>query len=407
MNDQNGGHRGRTLGIVLITGLLIRAVVIAVTRGTSDLWLWDTFAKAVEQYGLGAYAHVTRLNHPPLGMLLVWGLYKIGPLSLTLRISQALADVVTAFAIDKIAVHLNVGQRYAAALYFLSPAAILTSSFFCNTDSMVATLLVLSVLMLLKRRYAFAGALLACGCGLKIVPLLALPLFFLFAKEGRARFAIAFIVVAGVIFLPVFAYAPVSFTQNVLGYRGSGEMWGLALPATVSGAAATVLGLSRLRLLCYHLADVYVGLTRYFVIAIVGLVTWISWRRRDDDRFPAAVMLLFLGATTIAPRVTLGYFVWFLPLLAFTFRRSITFLIYAVASIQLIADYSLYSLGTGPFWFANLGNTTNPWWLGRAVDVLGIPLWCLCWWFLAKGLIAMYRGYRGESSFTDPEPSYP
>jgi glycosyl transferase family 87 len=380
---------GRTgFGAILIAGLALRGAVIAFTAGTSDLWLWDSFAKALNQYGLAAYAHVERLNHPPLGAFLVWALYKLGPLGITLRAFQALADVAAAMSIYKIAQHLNVAPRFAAGLYFLSPVAILTSCFFCNTDSTLVALIVAAVLMLITRRYALAGALLACACGIKIVPVLAFPLFFIAAREGRLRFTAAFVILSSVIFLPVLAYAPLSFIHNVLGYRGSGEMWGLALPATVGGAAATVLGFTRLRTLLYHLGDVYIAITRYCVLAIVALVTWIG-RNVDEIRFPAALTLLLLGAITVAPRATLGYFLWFLPFLPFTFKRSLTLTIQTVASLQLIADYRLFSLGTRP-WLVNLGRT-DPWWLGRAIDVIGIPLWCLCIWSLTTGIITMRR----------------
>jgi len=379
------------LGSILIAGLALRAAVIAFTAGTSDLWLWDTFAKALDQYGLAAYAHVERLNHPPLGAFLVWALYKLGPLAITLRAFQAAADVVAAISIYKIAQRLNVAPRFAAGLYFLSPVAILTSSFFCNTDSTLVALIATAVLFLITRRYAFAGLILACACGVKIVPVLAFPLFFLAAREGRLRFTAAFAVTSSIIFLPVLAFAPVSFIHNVLGYRGSGEMWGLALPATVGGAAATLLGFTRLRALLYHLGDVYIAITRYCVLAIVAFVTWIG-RNVDEVRFLAALTLLLLGAITVAPRATLGYFLWFLPFLPFTFKRSLTLTIHTVASLQLIVDYRLFSLGTWP-WFVNLGRT-EPSWLGRTIDVLGIPLWCICIWSLATGLITMTRASR-------------
>jgi hypothetical protein len=391
-NDARG-HAPRIMertgfGSILIAGLALRAAVIAFTAGTSDLWLWNTFAAALDQYGLAAYAHVERLNHPPLGAFLVWALYKLGPLGITLRVSQALADVAAALFIYKIAKRFNVAPRFAAALYFLSPVTILTSCFFCNTDSALVALIAAAVLMLISRRYALAGAFLACACGIKIVPVLAFPLFFLGAREGRLRFTAAFTILSSLIFLPVLAYAPASFIHNVLGYRGSGEMWGLALPATIGGATATVLGFTRLRALLYQLGDVYIGITRYCVLAIVALVTWIG-RNVDAIRFPAALTLLLLGAITVAPRATLGYFLWFLPFLPFTFKRSLALTIHTVASLQLIADYKLFSLGTRP-WFVNLGRS-DPWWLGRAIDILGVPLWCLCIWSLATGLITMKR----------------
>jgi hypothetical protein len=395
-NDAARGHAPwimeRTgLGAILIAGLALRALVITFTAGTSDLWLWDSFAKALDQYGLFAYAHVERLNHPPLGAFLVWALYKLGPLAITLRAFQAVAEVAAAVSIYKIAQRLNVPPRFAAGLYFLSPVAILTSSFFCNTDSTLVALMAIAVLLLINRRYALAGVILACACGVKIVPVLAFPLFFLTAREGRLRFTTGFAAMSGVIFLPVLAYAPVSFIHNVLGYRGSGEMWGLALPATVGGAAATLLGFSYLRGILYHLGEVYIAITRYCVLAIVALVTWIG-RNVDEVRFPAALTLLLLGAITVAPRATLGYFLWFLPFLPFTFKRSLTLTIHTVASLQLIVDYRLFSLGTRP-WFVNLGRTDLSW-LGRTIDVLGIPLWCICIWSLATGLIIMSRASR-------------
>ncbi len=401
--ERRGSPAG--LAVVLIAGLVLRALVIATTSGTSDLWLWPTFSDALQVYGLRAYAHVSRLNHPPLGAVLVWGLSRIGPLAITLRASQALADVVAAVSIGEIARHFNVDRRFSAAVYFLSPVTILTSSFFCNTDSTLVALLAVAVWMFLDRRYALCGVILACACGVKIVPILTLPLFFLAARDGRKRFVTAFVLTCGVIFLPVLAFAPLDFARNVLGYRGSGEMWGLALPATLAGAAATVLKWTRFRAMSYAFGDFYIGITRYCVLAIVALVTWLWWRRGDRDLVPAAMTLLFLGATAVAPRVTLGYFLWFLPFLPFTFSRSTTLLLHSVASLQLMADYRLFSLGTHP-WFVNLGNTTNPWWLGRAIDALGVPLWCFCVWLLIRGLYAMNQQFRSKGRYSEPSVSH-
>jgi len=100
-NDAARGHappimRRTGLGAILIAGLALRAAVIAFTGGTSDLWLWDMFASAIDQYGLAAYAHVERLNHPPLGAFLVWALYKLGPLGITLRAKLSICPITKA-----------------------------------------------------------------------------------------------------------------------------------------------------------------------------------------------------------------------------------------------------------------------------------------------------------------------
>lgn len=369
------------MALVILAGLLARALLIASTRGTSDLALWESFIWSLDQHGLAAaYAHSDKLNHPPLGALLVWGLHALGPLSLTLRISQALSDVATLFFVARIAERLGAKAHFAGTLFFLSPVAILTSSFYCNTDSTLVALMTATVLLLLDRRDAAAGAAFACACAVKILPVLALPLLVL---KGRRRFFVAYVVVSGVIYLPVFVSDPLHFAANVFGYAGSGQTWGLALPATLLGAAGTWLQWPRFRAAFYAFSELYSRIARLCVLAVVALVTWTWWRNRRDDTLPAAVTLIFLGAVAVAPRVAPGYFLWFLPLLAFTLPRALALVIHIVASLQLAFIYSLYS-GGFPFTYADFANTTA---IGRAIDLSGVPLWILC-------LIAFAIGVR-------------
>ena len=370
---------------ILAAGIALRALLIATTGGTSDLGMWDGFVRAVEQYGFtGAYG-TPRLNHPPLGMLIVCALDRIGPLAITLRAFSAVSDLVTALLVARIAQRLNFDARLAAALFFLSPVSILTSSYYCNTDSFLTTLVVASVLLLLHDRPIAAGAVFACACGIKIVPVLVLPLLLM---QGRTRFAAAFSVVTGAIFLPVFVRDPMHFIANVIAYAGSGHSWGLALPSTLAGATGKVLHLEWLRTLGYRLGDLYNATARVFIIAAVGWVTWTYWRNLKRDALPAAVTLGFLAAIAAAPRVTLGYFVWLIPMLLFAFSRRLAIAINIVASLQLIFQYTLYSHGF-PWRFADLGTPTNPWWLGRAADVSGLPLWLLLVWALFAGTRAL------------------
>ena len=376
------------MGWILASGAALRVLLIATTGGTSDLGMWDGFVRAVEQYGFtGAYAYAPRLNHPPLGMLVVWGLDGVGPLAITLRGFSALADAGTALLVAAIARRLGVDGRLPAALFFLSPVAILTSSYYCNTDSFLVTLVVASVLLLLAERPVTAGVLFACACGIKIVPVLVLPLLLM---HGRTRFAAAFGAASAAIFVPVLLHDPVHFVMKVVAYAGSGHSWGLALPATLAGATGKVLNLPTLRALGYQLGDLYNATARVFILAAVLWVTWTHWRNRIREALPAAVTLGFLAAIAAAPRVTLGYFVWLLPMLPFTFSRRMSVAINAVASVQLIFQYTLYSHGF-PWRFADLGTPTNPWWLGRAADVAGLPLWLLLLWALFIGTRALRR----------------
>jgi len=371
---------------IVVIGVALRVLLMATTGGTSDLGLWEEFARAVGQYGItGAYAHTVRLNHPPLGALVAYGLASIGPLSITLRAFCAVCDIATALIVSGIARRLGANRKLAAALFFLSPVAILTSSFYCNTDSLLVTLLTASILLTLDRRHAAAGVVFACACGVKVVPMLALPLLLI---AGRTRFAAGFSAAMAVIFVPAFARDPLHFIGNVLAYAGSGEMWGLALPGTLAGAAGTFLHVPALRAAGYALGDVYIKAGRLFILAAVAIVTWIWSRNPRAERLPAAVTLCFLGAITAAPRVTLGYFLWFLPMLPFALPRRVAIAVNAIASLQLCVDYTLYSHGF-PWTFADLGTPTNPWWLGRAVDVAGLPLWLMCIFAFVTGARAL------------------
>jgi len=385
---------------ILAAGVLLRALLIATTRGTSDLALWEWFVWALQKHGMsGAWAHAEKLNHPPLGALIVWGLHELGPLAITLRVSQVLADVATALLLARIAQRLSASPRFVAGLFFLSPVAILTSAFYCNTDSLLVMLIVASVLLMLEGRDAASGAVFACACGIKILPVLALPLLLM---KGRMRFAAAYGVVIATIFLPVMWRDPLHFIRNVAGYAGSGETWGLALPATLAGATATFLQLPRVRGIAYAAADLYNGIARVAVLAAAAFVTWTWARSRRADHLPAAVTLVFLGAIIAAPRVAPGYFLWFLPLLPFAVSRRLALAVHGLASAHLVFAYTLYSHGF-PWSYADFTNTTNPWWLGRAVDAGGLPLWLLCIGTFVAGTRALTIGRRCSS----PQSSLP
>ena len=369
---------------ILAAGLLLRALLIATTRGTSDLDLWEWFVWALDQHGLtGAYAQAGKLNHPPLGALFVWTLNALGPLTWTLRISQTLADVATMVFVVKIAQRLGANPRLAAGLFFLSPVAIFTSSFYCNTDSLLIALVVASVLLMMDGRDAAAGVVFACACGIKIFPVIALPLLLM---KGRRRFFIAYSIAIAAIFLPALSR---QFIVNVLTYGGSGQTWGFALPATLLGAACTILDWPRLRAAAYAFGEAYNAVARYCVLAAAAFVTWTA-RNAKREQLPAAVTLVFLAAIAAAPRVAPGYFLWFLPMLLLAVPRTLAIAINIVASAQLAFAYTLYSHGF-PWHYADFVNTTSPPWMGRAIDASGVPLWLLSIAAVIAGTRALRR----------------
>lgn len=373
-------------------GLVLRGVLIATTAGTSDLGLWEWFAMAFQTYGPAeAYVQVSGLNHPPLAIWLVSALEAAGPLRVMLRGSQVIADIATSFLLIAIARRTGFDPRLAATLFFLSPVAILTSSLHTNTDSLVATICCAVVLLMLDGRHAAAGAMLGVAISIKVVALLPLPLLLLASgARGRTRFSIACAAVVMAACLPVLAAEPAAFIRNVMAYGGSGAAWGLALPLQTMGAIAKALEWWDVRAWSYSAADAYAEAARIFVIASIAVVTLAWSRTRSILELPAAVALVFLASVTVAPRVTQGYFIWFLPLLMFAVRPVLAVTVYAAASLQLVVNYTLYAQGFR-WTLIDLSNMSQPWWVPRAVTVVGAPLLLLSAIALVTGLRQIVR----------------
>ena len=98
----------------------------------------------------------------------------------------------------------NRWRFFAAACYWLSPAAILISAYHGNTDTAIAFFILLSVWLATKQRIASSGAALGASLWVKLPGILALPALLIMLRRWRLRgvFLVAAAVVALLTYLP-------------------------------------------------------------------------------------------------------------------------------------------------------------------------------------------------------------
>jgi Gpi18-like mannosyltransferase len=361
--------------VAIVAGIAARILQTATSLGSLDAALWFRFAELIERVGiLHSYAETTLMNHPPLALAIAKVTNRIGiacglEFQDSFRLLQIAADVVTALVLVRIARRQvrATGAMFAALLFFLSPAVVFISAFHCNSDPLMMMFVTIAIAAALEGKPLVAGAALACATGIKIVPLLAGPLF-LFAFENRRqrmRFLAACIVGAAVIFLPAIVVSGPRFLQQVFGYTGFVRAWGLPLLAHVLQATTGVV----------------VPLT-WLPLVMVGALgaLWLAeWRRGmrigafHGARLPALVASTYLMVLFLAPGFGVQYLYWPLPFIAFALPRWAAVAFHAVVSAYLFAAYTAWSDGW-PWWFAN--GTGSP----RVVELLsksGVVLWVL------------------------------
>jgi len=230
------------LGGVALLALACKLWLSLATYGTNDVYAFEQFAAWSRALGPAIYKHAWDFNHPPFMRLVLQGLEGLASASgvffpFWLRLLPTLADALTLLLVYRLAAP-ELGRwrtRWGLLLLAASPTLVFVSGFHGNTDSMMLALLMLSV-YLTERRASDVGAGVALGlaAGIKLVPLIALPLLFLDRPGWRRRLAFSIALVA-----TIAAWAiPLAWPDleqaavQVLGYRGQYGHWGVSWFAT-------------------------------------------------------------------------------------------------------------------------------------------------------------------------------
>jgi hypothetical protein len=339
----------------LATGLSIRFLYVATSLGTLDALLWYRWVELIEKVGIfQAYLYSDLLNHPPFALLIARATSRVGALfSLefndSFRLLQSAAEVVSAFVLVALARRCDLEERYVALIYFLSPVSIWISGFHCNSDPLMLMFLLLSLSLMLKGRPGMSGLTFAAACGIKIVPIFAIPFMFAALRDARQRriFMTAFIAGGLAIFGPGLIFTGPVFIKNIFGYTGMPTAWGLTY---LLGRLAAALNEPRLLLLSRGLTPLLVT-----VWLTLAAFSWRRWRRLTDFQpreLLAAIGTMFLIVIFIAPGFGVQYLLWPLPFLPFILRKPLAVGLHLIFSIVLFVCYTVWSDGW-PWTFAD------------------------------------------------------
>lgn len=352
----------------LVVGLAARLYFALTTFGTNDASFILLWSKLAREFGVaGAYARHELLNHPPLSLSIFAFLGRIGDAADLLRLVQIAADVVSFACLLRLA-----NDKTPALLFFLSPVAILISGFHCNTDPTMIALMLVSV-VLLPRSAPASGVALAFATGIKIVPLLVVPLFLVAARERWWRWLAGYAIAFAILFAPVFGNEPAM--RNIFGYAGHAWWWGF--PAL----AARVRALEPLALL-------QLDGTRYIVAFVVLAVAALFARRKDPVMLPGAIALAVVAILFVSVGMGVQYLVWPIAFLPFLFKRWETLTLQLAMSLFLAAMYTSWSRGW-PWTYAD--SFRMPWpyfeWLVRG----GFVVWVMLGAATLAGGLRMFR----------------
>lgn len=206
-------------------------LLVTTTFGSDDVHIFRVFANEIARVGpLRIYQSrfAFPYNHAPLIGWFLDGLHWLAGHGLSfpaaLRFPSIVADVGTAFIAFKV-VERRFGPRrglIAAALVAVNPVSVIVSGFHGNVDSIAFFFALLAFYLTIDRnRAGWGGVAFAIALGIKIVPVVVLPILAIRVfKDGNAkRFDVAFAATTALIWVPPALRSPVLF-REVLGYSG-------------------------------------------------------------------------------------------------------------------------------------------------------------------------------------------
>jgi hypothetical protein len=350
---------------VAVMAAVLKIAIALTSLGTNDVLAFYQFAKAVETHSLTwLYEHSILFNHPPLVGYFLGALARLEHQSFLqqngltfpffLRLPGIMADFVVLLLV------LSVARRYprlrpprwALFLFAASPVSIMITGFHGNTDPILVLFLLLASIMAVDGRPALCGLFLALACQVKIIPLLVLPIFFLFWVERRriCRFLGWFLVSSIIFCLEPLLKAPVMFAKNVLAYGSFWGVWGVTYCLRITGLSEFN------KTSFFNLSASQNAIITILKMTVVLGILILAWRRR---KLPATALFASIGYAwmiffVFSPGVAAQYLVWLAPFVLFLSPTFYGFLV-AGSSVFLFALYTITS-GGFPWYFAHASN---------------------------------------------------
>ena len=231
---------------------------------------------------------------------------------------------------------------WSGILVALTPVLIWISGFHGDTDPVFVFLVLLSVYLLgCRRRVVLAGVALGLALNVKLVPVIALPAFFVALPSGRAR--VRFFGALGAMVLLGYGYHLCfwfdSLWRNVICYKSWPGLWGFSQVAGQTWSGGWSLASKVL-----------------IVILLCSKSLWALFRVPAEPRgapqaLSAAVAWAFLIFLIFMPGFGVQYLAWFAaPSILLSLPGAMVY--NALASIFLFGVYSFWANGTVLWSFA-------------------------------------------------------
>jgi alpha-1,6-mannosyltransferase len=316
------GRAGASAGVCLAAGIAARLLLIPAEPFTSNdvyRYLWDGHAllagadpwrlapaglaaPGTSQWPLPPDNTLVPTIYPPLAVLLFGTVAATGPL-LALWVWKGLVTAASALTLWVVHGALEPERRARALpLVALNPLLILEAGVGAHLDVLVGATVVIGLVQVRRGRVVGAGAWLAAGVLIKLVPLvLVLPIAFALGRQARGRFVAAFLLVVLTGYGAVMAAGLVplgSLPLFLAKWRFAGPLHGAFEPWL--GSAATRV--------------VAVGVAA----GLIALALAVARARRSSGDAATVSSTLALGAPLLAsPAVFPWYFVPLASLAAF------------------------------------------------------------------------------------------
>ncbi len=349
-------------------GAALRIYCVVFTEGTGDMDDWEDHARQVHERGLIGYYNANPWeNHPPFisefESLLVRAADSAGiPFRILFRAPFALLDAGSTFLLIAL-LRRRPWRLLAGMCYWLSPAAVILSSYHGNTDSAVAFFLLLCVWLLTKGQTIGGAITLGASFWIKLPGILAVPALIILVQGWRRR--LVFLLVAGVsglcTYLPALIQDFGIVYTNVFGYRGTilqtaggAPVWGPSVLLFSTVASVSAWPEKYLRIALSVLDHSW-----QIAIALLLVLSWLRRHRRSVEEVCATIGMAYTIVYGFSDYWAFQYFAWSLPFWFFLPRW------FSIPAVSLTSAY-LYSL----HWLL----CGNGWLLG-SWDFLGHPYW--------------------------------
>lgn len=278
-------------------------------------------------------------SYPPVNQVFFYLPAKLFPGSIFaqitfFRILSVLSGFGVVFFLRKILNHFEKDEQL-AWFYLLNPLVIIETTGNLHFEGIMAYFVISFFYFLLKKNIVFAAILFGIGTGIKLTPLLLIPLIFNFLNKKKA---LVFVAISGIIVLAPFLLFPIAEIQNLI---SSIQLWINSFE--FNAGIYFLLRWIGFQLVGYNLIGI---IGKFLAILSVILILFLSFRDKKmtfQQMLQNSVWIYFiylLLATTIHP--------WYI-IVPFAIGLLTNQRLFLIWTFLIFLSYSYYSIENSTF----------------------------------------------------------